>query len=212
MGAQTSRQRAEAAEAIRERDAVLAVLAAGHRLLRANGQTETASAVIWALFRDSVDTAARLGDKEQRWLKAGTRSHMLDVVRSWAERWDMVISRLQDPAFMRLAGRDGGYDRTKIAPLEPTDAEFDRLCIVIGWLQFFAFSRDPARMQRCFLALAGGAPWHKVARLWRPGNKVSRQAVNDIRVRGCRHIERGLQAEYGILWDRARGWCPGRSS
>jgi hypothetical protein len=192
----TTAKRAEETEFIVKRETVLDTLRHGALIVRATGQPLSARNVIWQLIRFSMETAHSISDREASWLRAASRSHMPQFVRSYSEYWQYMFARLTDA---RFTPQDVA-DPVKIHRLEPTDLEFDRMCIVFSMLKFINTSRDPMRMQRCIMALASGASTHRVARMYRPGCKVHRSAINEMKVRACRRIEIGLLEEYGIVW------------
>jgi hypothetical protein len=92
------------------------------------------------------------------------------------------------------------YDSAPPRLAEPNDAEIDRMLVVLGVTSFIR-GNDPARKRRCVMALASGATTSKVAAMWRPGSRIHRQAIYDLRVKACSEIVQGFMSQWGIRWD-----------
>jgi hypothetical protein len=182
---------AQETEFLREREAVLETLRHGSLLAKANGGTDRPEFVVWVLIQDATSIIARIRNREAQWLTSGDRCKWPEIVRRWKELWEIELTRL-------LHGMSE-YDSAPTRLAEPSDLEVSRMMVTLSLFRFIK-SRDPRRFKTCLLVLASGAPTSRVAAMWRPGQKIDRHMVYDLRVRACNQIVSELLAEYGIRW------------
>ena len=176
---------------LRERESVLETLRQGCLMCRAYGEVMRPEAVIWALLKDAMEVMSRIRNREVQWLLSGDRGHWPEIVRRWKELYEIELTR--------IVSRLSEYDSAPTRLAEPSDAEVDRMLVTLSFLRFLS-SRDPRRMRDCVLAMAAGAPSTRVAAMWRPGQKVARNVMFDLKVRACNQVLSELLKEYGIRW------------
>lgn len=135
-----------------EADKVRAVLAAGRLLCEEDGEENPPMpAVLWRLFREAADTFARLPDREQGWIRSGTRVAWPDIAydnedkKQSQEQFEVELDRVR-------SGQDP-VEAIRLRKGPPERGAIGRADVIAGWHKYLA-GNDRARDWKILWLLA----------------------------------------------------------
>jgi hypothetical protein len=120
-----------------EDDKIRAVLSAGRALCEEDGDVDPPMpAVLWRLFREAADTFARLPDREQGWIRSGSRVAWPDIAYDNDDK-----KQAQEQFEVELERVRSGQDQVEAIRLRkgpPDRAAIGRADIIVGWHKHLA--------------------------------------------------------------------------